>query len=266
MIKKEFLSGFGEIYSGLGEFLATTEAREPIGKYKTARAMTNLQSEHYFNTKELGASGYTAAKTDLLNGRNVDIIKKARSGAAVGHKKVMIYSVTGSSVSVGRALTGKPNCMRKKVKVSKPITKNLVLDVSISCRVTPKEYATAGAALVNYITDLQKHYNVNLFVGFTTYIDGTPFGCFVKIMEAGRAFSAARLSYMLTVPAFLRVFGILWIGKSATKYESGFGRPLATENKKLYHKFINTLIPGANALSMAEIIKNDYKIETEATA
>jgi hypothetical protein len=85
-------------------------------------------------------------------------------------------------------------------------------------------------------------------------------------MEAGRAFSAARLSYMLTVPAFLRVFGILWIGKTATKYSLGFGVPLATENKKLYHKFINTLIPGADALSMAAIIENGYKIETEATA
>ena len=266
MIKKEFLSGFGEIYSGLGEFLATTEAREPIGKYKTTRAMNDLQSEHYSRVDHCGATGYSSAKNDLLNGRNVDVIKKARSGAVMGTKKTMVYSVAGSSVSVGRALTGKPNCMRKKVKVSKPITKNIILDVGVSCYVTAKEYATAGAALVNYITDLQKHYNVNLYVGFTTYIDGTPFGCFVKIMEAGRAFSAARLSYMLTVPAFLRVFGILWIGKTATKYSLGFGAPLATENKKLYHKFINTLIPGANALSMAEIIKNDYKIETEATA
>lgn len=266
MIKKEFLSGFGEVYSGLGEFLATTEAREPIGKYKTTRAMTDLQSEHYSRVDHYGATGYSSAKNDLLNGRNVDAIKKARSGAVMGTKKTMVYSVTGSSVSVGRALTGKPNCMRKKVKVSKPITKNLVLDVSISCRVTPKEYATAGAALVNYITDLQKHYNVNLYVGFTVNIDGAPFGCFVKIMEAGRAFSAARLSYMLTVPAFLRVFGVLWIGKTATKFASGFGYPLATINKKLHHKFINTLIPGADALSMAAIIENGYKIETEATA
>lgn len=266
MIKKEFLSGFGEIYSGLGEFLATTEAREPIGNYKTTRAMNELQSEHYSRVDHYGATGYSSAKNDLLNGRNVDVIKKARSGAVMGTKKTMVYSVTGSSVSVGRALTGKPNCMRKKVKISKPITKNIVLDVAVSAYVTADQYATAGAALVNHITDLQKRYNVNLYVGFTTYINGVPFGCYVKIMEAGRAFSAARLSYMLTVPAFLRVFGILWIGKTATKYSLGFGTPLATENKKLYHKFINTLIPGANALSMAEIIKNDYKIETEATA
>lgn len=206
-----------------------------------------------------GAHSYTEAKTSLLTGLNVNQIKKAISrGAGVSKKPKRTLSVIGGTPNVPAYLAGNPACMYRVDKVKSRGAYNVFVDTSVHSAIRKSEVTEAGIEILIKVLQLASQYPVNLYVGDFGRYDGKIYGYAVKIIDAGRAFNTARVSYALTEIGFLRVFGLAVIERSGQFWDSGassgYGRPLSVYDRK---KAVEAVFKNAISLSTLEVIQGN---------
>lgn len=151
---------------------------------------------------------------DVLKGVKAYTGKVRRSDLPT---KKRIKSVVGSSVIVPRYLTGRPNCMRRRIKLkgqSKVI--NIGLDISAPCSVTPKEFQDVGKMIINTIASLEKTgYRINLRVGNVAGAKerGTLklAGFSILAKSSGAQTNYKKLAFLATDIAILRGLSFGWM-------------------------------------------------------
>lgn len=206
-----------------------------------------------------GAHSYTEAKTALLTGSNVAEIKKALSrGAGVSEKRKRTMSVIGGAPNVPAFLAGNPACMYRIDRVKSRGAYNVFVDVGVHCRVKKSQVTDAGIEILIRVLRLANQYPVNLYVGDFGMDNGKVYGHAVKIIDAGRAFNTARVSYALTETGFLRVFGLSVIERSgqfwSVSASSGYGTPLEPTERK---NAVSAVFKNAIVLSTLEVVNHD---------
>ena len=101
-------------------------------------------------------------------------------------------------------------------------------------------------------------YPVNLYVGDFGEYNGKILGCAVKIMDAGKAYNTARVSYALTEVGFLRVFALAVVERNgqfwSASASNGYGSPLQSYERK---QAVETVFKNAIVLSTSEVIRNN---------
>ena len=255
-----------ETFSGINDFLGMYEHKEVSEEYKKHTTAQEVQNEKYDSSRRkfTGVKGYGEALEQLKNGVNVTAIKTARTAAASGMKRTIKKSVNGGRVSVPSYLSGSPKCMRRSCKLPAKTELNIVIDMGVSCRTTAAEITEAGAVIVRYITELEERYNVNLVAanaistekkrGSDEFKDA--YICGIKIKDAGKPFSAARVSFCLTSAAFLRVFGFIWITRAeGVPFDWGLGKPTSL-NMEQEQAIMKAVYKNAVTIAVNDVIRH----------
>lgn len=257
-----------ELFTGINDFLAVYEDKPTSEAYKEHDTAAHLQDEVYTESRQdfTGVEGYEDAVNKFRNGVNVNAIKTARAAAVTGMKRRVKHSVCGGRVSVPSYLSGSPACMRRSAKMPAKTELNVVVDTSVHCGVSAEQITKAGQTIVQYITDLEARYNVNLHAVVSISFEQKSRGgykdayvCGIKIKDAGKPFSAARVSFCLTSAAFLRVFGFLFITrKENVPFSFGLGYPTSNEIEQ-ERDVMNALYKNAVLVSLAEVVRRGEK-------
>lgn len=135
------------------------------------------------------------------------------------------WSVDGNALSVGRAMSGNPLCMRQKNKRSgqrKAMT--LVASISANCDQDAQSMANYGLAVAAYVEQLERQsIPVEVIALWTSadYNDGIAVGWYVK--QANELFNAADMAFSIGHPAALRRIGFALAERSTCPYMSGHG-------------------------------------------
>lgn len=243
-------------FSGLKDLTTFLETTPPDAGW------SNHADDNYpFSFKWCGAHNYSEAKTSLLKGSNVKEIKKAISrGAGVTEKMKRSIDVIGGCPNVPAYLAGSPACMYRVDRVKSRGAYNVFVDVGVHSGITKTEVCEAGIEILIRVLRLASQYPVNLYVGDFGIYDGKIYGHAVKIMDAGRAYNTARVSYALTEAGFLRVFGLGVIERNGQFWSAGasygYGRPLGAYERK---HAVNAVFKNAISLSTMEAINDGDK-------
>lgn len=254
---KDGIEIVAEKFDGITEFLKAYENKPVSENYNNHSTAVSLQNNRYTKDRKTftGVSGYAEAVNQLKNGVNVSAIKSARTAAAAGMKRQVKKSVNGGRVSVPAYLNGSPACMRRSCKLPAKTELNIVVDTSVHCGITVEQMTEAGKTIVKYITELEARYNINLHAVVSVSIDKGVYTCGIKIKDAGKPFSAARVSFCLTSAAFLRVFGFIWITRAeGIPYHYGFGKPTSSDSEK-EEKVMNAIYKNAILVSLNDVVK-----------
>lgn len=243
-------------FSGLKDLTSFLETTPPDNGWP------NHADDNYpFSFKWCGAHNYTEAKASLVKGSNVKEIKKAITrGAGVTEKRKRRLDVIGGCPNVPAYLAGSPACMYRVDRVTSRGAYNVFVDVGVHCGISKLQVCEAGIEILIRVLRLASQYPVNLYVGDFGIYDNKIYGHAVKIMDAGRPYNTARVSYALTEAGFLRVFGLGVIERSGQFWpvgaSSGYGRPLWTGERK---SAVEAVFKNAISLSTTEAIEDGDK-------
>lgn len=242
-------------FSGLNDMIAFLEST-PIDE---GWSQNHASNECDFNIKFHGARSYTEAKALLQKGSNVREIKKAITrGAGNTEKKKRTLGVIGACPNVPAYLAGSPECMYRIDRAKSRGAYNVFVDVSVHCGIKKSQVTDAGIEILLRVLKLASKYPVNLYVGDLTKYHDKVYGHVTKIMDAGRAYNTARVSYALTEVGFLRVFGFAIIERNGGFWESsaqfGYGRPLRPLERK---DAISTAFKNPIIISTLEVVNHD---------
>lgn len=254
-----------ERFNGINDFLGAYGDKPASENYKDYPTAIEIQNETYSRDRKkfTGVKGYAEAVKQLKNGINVSAIKSARTAAAAGTKRQIKKSVNGGRVSVPSYLSGSPACMRRSCKLPAKTELNVVVDMAVPCRVTADQITEAGKIIVKFVTELEERYNVNLHavnaVSMAKKRTSDDFAdayiCGIKIKDAGKPFSAARVSFCLTSAAFLRVFGFVWFTRAeGVPFDWGLGRP-TSHNMEQEQKIMKAVYKNAVTVSIYDVIR-----------
>ena len=241
-------------FSGLKDLTAFIEQTPPDAGWE------NHASDDYpHNFSWCGAHSYSEAKSALFKGSNVNQLKKAISrGAGASEKKKRTMGIVGGAPNVPAFLAGNPACMYRVDRVKSRGAYNVFVDTGVSCGVKKSQVADAGVEILIRVLRLANSYPVNLYVGDFGRWGSKIYGYAVKIIDAGRAFNTARVSYALTETGFLRVFGLSVIERSGQFWganaSAGYGCPLTPYERK---KAVETVFKNAICISALEVINHD---------
>lgn len=235
-----------EQFSGINEFVRTVEKREIPEQWQGKADITNegeLPSPSF-----RGYRYYADARKALLEGRNVEAMKKARADGLGDYMKVKtVRTDRGSLPCIPAYLSNDPRAMYARKPQRTKGAYNVFVDIGVHCGITCEQIKEAGARILTYITRLEQEQPVNLYVGFITNT-GNKYDMFsVKIKDAGKPFNASRVSFALTDPAMLRIFNFMWQERNENTHPSdGHGRPTTkAERDKICEKlFKNTICVG----------------------
>lgn len=232
-------------FDGINEFadyIKNTPTTKPWLRDDTIKELTG--GGRYSEATWKGAHNFAEAESGLRDGLNVREIARAREGSLTTERRALGRGVCGGSPIVPAYLTGNPQSMmtlkprkeRKKIRV--------FVDCAMPAVIDGDEMREAGEKIVGVLAKLDAIVNYDLAAGCVV-IDGwgdksiTGFG--VTIKTAGKPFSASRVSFCLTSPAFRRVFGFIWNSKTpAIDHRiSGMGQSLTHDYMSLYKKLMN---------------------------
>ena len=209
------------------------------------------------NFRFCGAHDYEEASSALLKGSSVAELKRAVSKGKVGYGKPKIQTgVIGACPNVPAVVAGSPACMYRRERALSPGAFNIYVDNGVHAGITKDEIYQAGVDILIKVLQLASKYPINLYVGNLSQYDGKVFGSATQIINAGKPFNVARVSYALTEPGFLRVFSFCVIERNGKFWPSsahyGYGRPLTSEERSNACKavFKNTIVLSAKEVIM----------------
>lgn len=266
---------------------------------KTNRRMVNVRAEIYNSAEEVVndcmhrptringydmqhkalrsswhyVSNYGEALNLLKNGYQpvVDTFKEElKAFPAEGTRFSFTNDIQGFAPVVPLALMGVPTSMiNMRMKPIKSKVIDVYYDMTARSGLEPEDFIKAGKIVLGAILNLEKQgYRFNLYAlqSYTEYYDykSVDMLC-VKVKSSNSPLDLKRMSFPLTHPAFFRVIGFDWQGKSPITRDLGEGRGCAlgyaysTEDQKKMAKEMF----GDNALyiSCSDIIDHKYDKE-----
>lgn len=222
-----------------------------------------------------GADSYAEAREYIKKGVNIkDIMIAINTGNRNYDKKRNVRHISGGAPCVPAAVASDPRAMYQKRNTQLTGAYNIYVNCGYNCGVTPQEVREAGIKILKEVLRISAIKPVNLYVGATA-IDNerrNVIGYGMQIMDAGKAFNVARVSYALTEAGFLRVFGFalyersrgMWsvgnrstLGSALAKYDAALNRRvLGAAFKNMLFVDITEVIDGKrDALKELETIK-----------
>lgn len=175
-------------------------------------------------------------------------------------------NIQGFAPIVPLALKCVPTCMiDMQMKPIKAKVLDVYYDMTAGCGHNSDEFIKAGKAVLGTIIELEKRgYKFNLYA-VQSYYRGdknTVDILCVKVKSSDRPLDLKRMSFPLTHPAFFRVIGFDWQGKSPITRDIGGtrGRAVSYDYSKEVVKELMAGVLGATAcyISCAKFIDDGY--------
>lgn len=246
------------------------------GKNRAVRHSSYDMSHKNIHEDWHGVNSYEEALDLLSNGYQPvveELNEELKVVSSVGPRFKFSNEVQGFLPVVPLALKGVPNCMiDMRIRPIKTKVLDIYYDMTASCGNDPEDFIRAGKILLGTVLALeQQGYKFNLY-GIQSYWDTHDYAdhaldvlC-VKIKSSNSPLDLKRMSFPLTHPAFFRVIGFDWQGKSPITRFIGGGRGCAL-NYDFSADECNKLIKGlfgdnALYLSCSKLINQDYDKNT----
>lgn len=246
-----------EKFSGIDEMVNFLERTPADAGFRDVVTGTHELSKR-FN----GAESYAEAREYIKKGVNLkDIIAAVNTGTRDYSKKQNVRHVAGGAPCVPAAVASDPRAMYMRKNQQITGAYNIFINCGVNCGVTTQEYKDAGIKILKEVLRLSAIKPVNLYVGATA-IDSerrNVIGYGMQIMDAGKTFNAARVSYALTEAGFFRVFGFGYYERSremwSTKNTYNLGSSLVDHDAELNKKVLNAAYKNMLFVNISEVIK-----------
>ena len=211
-----------------------------------------------------GATSYEEARETIKKGVNIkDIMTAINTGSREYNKKQNARHISGGAPCVPAVVANDPRAMYQKRREQITGAYNVYVNCGYNCGVAPQEVKEAGIKILKEVLRISAIKPVNMYVGATA-IDNerkNVIGYGMQIMDAGKSFNAARVSYALTEAGFLRVFGFAMYARSEGMWSCGneytLGSSLVTYDAELNRKVLDGAYKNMLFVNIAEVIKGE---------
>lgn len=264
-----------ERFDGINEFLQTIEARDISKEYSDNHTAITARSNDYSNTYKgaswYGAKGYEDAREQFMYGTKAKkAMRTAYAATQITRERETVCAPCGCAPIVANALRGIPNSMIDIRRKRKPRVAKIVVNMAISHFVKPSQIVEAGKAIIAAIGKLDAQgIQTEIVCAVDALLNHTQIASYgITIKNAGQAFNAARVSFSLSSPAFVRVFDFVHTStRGDVVYDSGYGTPVSRALSKkdaaaYYSKIYNADIHFA----LSEVISRGAGAIDEAIA
>lgn len=209
-----------------------------------------------------GAKSYAEAVDAMKKGVNLkDIIAAVNTGNREYSKKRNVRHISGGAPCVPAAVGSDPRAMYQKRNERITGAYNIFVNCGVNCGVRPSQMKDAGIQILKEVMRISAIKPVNLYVGGTA-IDGerrNVIGYGMQIMDAGKPFNAARVSYALTEAGFFRTFGFSMYERSEGMWNSGndwgLGSSLVDYNAELNERVLGAAYKNMVYVNISDVIK-----------
>lgn len=231
-------------------------------------------SDDDISESSTGVKSYAEALDLLRHGYQpvVDDLRTAlQARPGEGSRFTFANNIKGYAPVVPLAIKGIPNCMldtsMKSIKVK---VIDVYYDITSSWDTSPEQFIDAGKKLLSTIISLEKQgYRFNLYAvqayNGTCGSKHTSDILCIKVKSSRTPIDLKRISFPFTHPAFFRVIGWDWQGKSPITRDIGNGRghalafdapasEIEVEMKKMFG-------PNISYVPAASIIKGKYSVD-----
>ena len=244
-----------ERFDSIDEFITTVEGRKFQGKYSFTEP---LRGEDYDRRAWRGASGYTEAKKQFMEGTKATAaMRTAYTALQTSRKRETVNAPCGGAPIVAAALMGLPNSMIDIRRKREPKTARVIINMGIRWQTTAEDITRAGKMIIAAVGKLDGE-------GISTEIlctcdsvvnDRAISSCGITIKTAGQAFNAARVSFSMSSPAFLRVFQFIHKAtKPGLPYDPNYGCAVPYKLKgKTLDAYYQTMYGPGVYISLAEV-------------
>lgn len=257
-----------ETFETIDEFIREVESRPLSDTYSfstTAQGFTDASYDSH-DRRFRGVSGYDEAKKQFIEGTKAAVeMSKAFASEVDPRQREAANSPCGCVPIVANALRGIPDSMvdirRKRI----PKATRLVVDMTVHCGISCSDIIRAGKQIIAAVGKLEgQGISTEIMCTVDSLMCGNVLtGMGVTIKNAGQGFSAARVSFPMSSPAFLRVFSLMHTSRlKGCPYDAGYGRPLANSysDDKL-RDYYRTMYGNGIYISLARVInRGEYEI------
>lgn len=244
-------------FSGIDEMIRYIESKPAdIGWTDTAK-------DKCLDKSFCGARTYEEARDMLKKGVNVkDIITAINTGSRDYSKKQNMRHVCGGAPCVPAAVSSDPRAMYQRRNERITGAYNVYINCNYLSGVTTAQVKKAGIEILKEVLRVSTIKPVNLWCGTLAIDDARRniYGTAMQVIDAGKAFNAARVSYALTEAGFLRVFGFACRERTEDFWSSsnswGYGCTLANYNRDLNTTVLNAAYKNMVCVNITDVIEN----------
>lgn len=222
--------------------------------------------DQYVNSTHLdksfcGAKTYAEARESLKKGVNVkDIVAAINTGTRDYTKKRNVRHIAGGAPCVPAAVGNDPRAMYQRRNERITGAYNIYINCQYFSGITASQVKDAGIKILQEVMRVSVIKPVNLWCG-TLAIDDSRrniYGTAMQVMDAGKAFNAARVSYALTQAGFLRVFGFACRERTGGFWDSsncwGMGLTLSNYDAELNNKVLAAAYKNMVCINIMDVI------------
>lgn len=246
-----------ERYDSIDEFLKTLESRELVGRYQ--KRSKDLLGE-YWNTDFHGAKSYDEAKEQFVNGTKATIeMSKAFKSEVNPRKRLTVNAPCGSAPIVAHALMGIPDAMIDIRRERVPKATKVVVNMSINGDTEGWQITEAGKKVIAAVGKLEgQGVATEIICTADKFLNHAQLSsCGITIKNAGQAFNAARVSFSMSSPAFLRTFQWLQLAKNPhAQFDDGYGSNVAYSWRgEVLSDYYKTMYGSGIYISLPDVVK-----------
>ena len=250
-----------EKFESIDEFLKEIEGR-PIAKdWKGTHTAETLRAKRdYDDSRFRNVKNYKEAREQFVNGTKAKAeMLKAFQTEVDPRQRQAVNAPCGCVPIVANALRGVPDAMidirRKRI----PKATKLIIDMTVHCGTSCSDIIQAGKQIIAAVAKLEGE---GISTEITCSVDSKVYdmyvGMSVTVKNAGQGFSAARVSFPMSSPAFLRVFSFMQMSSlEGVPYDSGYGSAIAYgRHGKQLEDYYRTMYGDGIYFSLANVIRS----------
>lgn len=246
-----------ERFESIDEFIKTIEARPISPQYRGNGTAINVRSNDIDDPHWTGAKSYEDAKKQFVEGTKAKTeMLKAYQTEVDPRQRQAVNAPCGCAPIVAHALMGIPDAMidirRKRI----PKATRVVVNMSISAATSARDITEAGKKIIAAIGKLESQgISTEILCSKDAMVCGTISGCSIAIKNAGQAFNAARVSFSMSSPAFLRVFQFAHMSSQPEMpFSAGYGSALSYQlDRKELQEYYRTMYGDGIYISLADV-------------
>ena len=249
-----------ERFESIDEFIETVESRPITKSYDGSSQAHKSRAESYDNRSWRGVSTYKEAKDAFLFGTKAKAEMSTAFRSQVDpRKRQTVNAPCGCAPIVAHALMGIPDSMVDIRRERIPKATKVVVNMAASCGISASAIIQAGKKLIAAVGKLESRgIATEIVCSSDVSINWSQLVSYgITIKNAGQAFNAARVSFSMSSPAFLRVFHFIHLSSlEGAQYDSGYGSPISVRLKgKDLSDYYETMYGRGIYMSLQDIVK-----------
>lgn len=260
-VMKKFEKKIEKYNVRIDKFSGIDEMINYIEKTPVDAGWSDTLKDRSLTKKFYGANSYEEARAKFKKGVNIkDIIAAINTGSREYNKKRNVRHICGGAPCIPAAVSNDPRAMYMKRNEQLTGAYNIYINCNYPAGVETKQVKEAGIEILKEVLRVSAIKPVNLYCGTLAIDDDRRniYGTAIQVMDAGKAFNVARVSYALTEAGFLRVFGFACRERTGEFWSSsntwGYGATLARVDAALNKRVLSAAYKNMICINITDVI------------